>query len=405
MGPISSRLQELLVVIFIIIVSGRSNNNVEAQNTEVAQDKKALCSISLASFLPPPYGAMENMICQPLWNSNFLLRYSQTKDNVVTIVASTLYTSGWVGIGFSRNGKMINSSSMVGWITPEGKARIRQYLLEGFKPSQVKHDKGELPLTTTPPLVVLQGATIYLAFQLKFPMRLRAQPIILAFAHRYPHHLRLTNHDDKTTINFDFSTGASYSVSVSPSGIMKTKKTHGVLGMMGWGVFSPSGAIFARYLRNRGGGDNALWYYLHVSTQFIGFILGLAGVVMGLRLYTRMHAHVPAHRGIGIFVLLLSILQVLAFFLRPHEDSKHRKYWNLYHSWVGRIALFFGALNIVLGIHYAEAGDEWQIGYGFLLGSTLLACIILETLLRMKNKKLNNPPHHRPDFPMNSMDH
>lgn len=104
--------------------------------------------------------------------------------------------------------------------------------------------------------------------------------------------------------------GASYSVSVSPSGIMKTKKTHGVLGMMGWGVFSPSGAIFARYLRNRGGGDNALWYYLHVSTQFIGFILGLAGVVMGLRLYTRMHAHVPAHRGIGIFVLLLSILQV-----------------------------------------------------------------------------------------------
>lgn len=99
--------------------------------------------------------------------------------------------------------------------------------------------------------------------------------------------------------------------------------------------------------------------------------------------------------------VLCCMYQVLAFFLRPHENSKHRKKWNLYHSWVGRIALFFGALNIVLGIHYAEAGDEWQIGYGFLLGSTLLACIVLETLLRMK--KLNNPAY-RPDFPMNSME-
>lgn len=41
----------------------------------VDEDAKALCSVNLAQFLPPPYGGLENMICQPVWNS-FLLRVS-----------------------------------------------------------------------------------------------------------------------------------------------------------------------------------------------------------------------------------------------------------------------------------------------------------------------------------------
>ncbi|KAK4364174.1 hypothetical protein RND71_015532 [Anisodus tanguticus] len=380
----------LVMSLFIMLISlGRDDKGVVMA---VDEDAKALCSVNLAQFLPPPYGGLENMVCQPVWNS-FLLRYSQTKDNVVTIVLSTVYTTGWVGMGFSRDGKMINSSCMVGWVNPSGQGKIKQYYVEGLTPSKIKPEKGELPLTTVPPLVYLQGATIYLAFQLKYPNRLKNQPILLAFATKYPHHHHLTVHDDKTTILFDFSSGNSIDISSGPNDNTSSKKTHGVLGILGWGLFSPFGAIFARYLKSQ-----KSWYYVHVSAQFIGFILGLAGVVLGLQLHNKLQVHIPAHEGIGILVLVLSILQVLAFFLRPDRDSKYRKLWNLYHGWVGRIALFIAAVNMVLGMDYAGAGEGWKIGYGFLLGSIMLVCIVLETLLRLK--KLDEPTRP-PTYPMN----
>ncbi|XP_049401424.1 cytochrome b561 and DOMON domain-containing protein At3g61750-like [Solanum stenotomum] len=379
----------LMLSLFIMLISLAQRKGMVMG---VDEDAKALCSVNLAQFLPPPYGGLENMVCQPVWNS-FLLRYSQTKDNVVTIVLSTVYTTGWVGMGFSRDGKMINSSCMVGWVNPEGQGKIRQYYVEGLTPSKIKPEKGELPLTSVPPLVYLQGATIYLAFQLKYPNRLKNQPILLAFATKYPHHHHLTVHDDKTTILFDFSSGNSFDVSAGPNDYTSSRKTHGVLGILGWGLFCPFGAIFARYL-----GNQKSWYYFHVSAQFIGFILGLAGVVLGVQLHNNLQVHIPAHEGIGILVLVLSILQVLAFFLRPDRDSKYRKCWNLYHGWVGRIALFFAAINIVLGMHYAGAEEGWKIGYGFLLGTIMLVCIVLETLLRLKRL---DEPTHLPTYPMN----
>lgn len=359
----------------------------------IDEDAKALCSVNLAEFLPPPYGGLENMVCQPVWNS-FLLRYSQSKDNVITIVLSTIYTSGWIGMGFSPDGMMINSSCMVGWVTPAGQGKIKQYYVEGFTPSKIIPDKGELPLTSVPPIIYVQGATAYLAFQLKYPTPLKTQPILLAFSTKSPQHHHLTVHEDKTTIQFDFSSGTSFAATDTPTNYMSSKKTHGVLGILGWGLFSPFGAIFARYFRSQ-----PLWYYFHVSAQFIGFILGLAGVVVGVQLNNRLQPHIPGHQGIGILILVLSILQVLAFFVRPDKDSKYRKYWNLYHGWVGRTALFFGAVNIVLGMHYAGAGEGWKIGYGFVLGSTMLACIILETLLRLK--KLDEPT--LPNYPTSSI--
>ncbi|KAK3001118.1 hypothetical protein RJ639_022475 [Escallonia herrerae] len=355
-----------------------------------------LCSVDLRASLPPPYGTLENTVCRPVWNT-YLLRYSQTDDHVVTIVLSAIYTTGWVGIGFSKDGMMINSSAMVGWIGEGGHARIKQYYVGGFNSSEIIPDKGELPLTSLPPYVGTQGATIYLAFQLKFAARLRTQPILLAFSSRTPryhHHSHrhlLTHHDDKTTILFDFSKGTidSFAMSKDTGSIGRTRRTHGILSMLGWGLILPYGAIVARYLRHR----DPLWFYLHTVIQFMGFLIAVAAVVVGVSLYGTLNAHFPAHRGIGIFALVLSILQVLAFFLRPSKDSKNRRYWNWYHHWVGRIALFFGAVNIVLGIHSGEAGNGWKITYGFLLGIALVLCSALEALamLRRSETSANHP--------------
>ncbi|XP_038878078.1 cytochrome b561 and DOMON domain-containing protein At3g61750 [Benincasa hispida] len=337
------------------------------------------CDTDLRSFLPPPYGNLTNVVCKPIWNT-FVLRYTQNEENVMNIIVSALYTTGWVGIGFSRDGMMVGSSAMVGWVNKKGHARIHQYYLQGRKQSEVIQDKGELPLTNVPSSVVLHGATIYLAFQLKFSVMVSQQPILLAFGNAYPRHNHLTTHSDKTAVVFDFSAGSKSSAAAVGSDIEQTKKNHGVLGIIGWGLILPVGAIIPRYFRHK----DPLWYYLHSVIQFVGFAIGLTTVVLGRQLYNKINANVPTHRGIGIFVLVFSILQVLAFFLRPNKEAKIRKYWNWYHHWFGRIALFFGALNIVLGIQIGGAGNEWKVGYGFLLSIILIAVIVLEALAWMK---------------------
>ncbi|XP_024020960.1 cytochrome b561 and DOMON domain-containing protein At3g61750 [Morus notabilis] len=345
-----------------------------------------ICNNDLSSFLPPPYSNITNVICKPVWNT-FVLRYTQDEDNVVNIILSAVYTTGWVGMGFSKNGLMVGSSAIVGWITKKGQARIKQFYLQGSRKSQVIADKGELPLTGIPATVVLHGPRIYLAFQLKFENRLARQPLIFAFGFTYPKHLHLSQHDDKTTIMLDFSAG---SATAAPSNLGQMKKNHGILAIMGWGLILPFGAIVARYFKHK----DPLWYYLHSVIQFAGFVFGLAAVVLGQQLYNKIGAHFHTHRGIGIFILVLSILQILAFFLRPNKEAKIRKYWNWYHHSFGRIALFFGALNILLGIQVGNAGDDLKIGYGFLLGFVLISVIVLEVLKWMKRSedtKMDNP--------------
>lgn len=180
--------------------------------------------------------------------------------------------------------------------------------------------------------------------------------------------------------------------------MFKDRRTHGTLGVLGWGLFLPTGAILARYLNHA---DRA-WYYFHVVLQFIGFLFGVAAVIVGVSLYNKMHAFFPAHKGIGILVLVMTILQVLAFFTRPSSDSKYRRYWKWYHNWLGRICLLFGAVNVVLGMHIAGAGQGWRIGYGFLLGSVLVIVVVLEALLRLRRSA---EADKHPAFSMNSIEH
>ncbi|XP_027335955.1 cytochrome b561 and DOMON domain-containing protein At3g61750-like [Abrus precatorius] len=339
------------------------------------------------NFLPPPYQNISHMICTPVWHT-YELRYIQN-DGTTTILLSAPYTIGWVGIGFSKDGMMVGSSAMVGWISKHGHAKIKQFYLRGRKSSEVIVDKGELPLNNVPAAVATNGAEIHLAFQLQMTTPLERQPILLAFGSKYPQNHHLSKHEDKTAIIFDFSSGSSGPVSHE---LIQIRKNHGIVGIIGWGLILPVGAIVARYFKHK----DPLWFYLHAAIQFVGFTFGICTVLLGLQLYSKMHAHIPAHRGIGIFVMALSILQISAFFLRPNKDSKMRKIWNWYHSWFGRLALLFAAINIVLGMQAAGAGSDWKIGYGFLVGTVVVTAIVLEVLAYLKRSE-SLPPNFQVD--------
>lgn len=341
------------------------------------------------SFLPPPYQNISHMICTPVWHT-YELRYIQNGDTT-TIILSAPYTIGWVGIGFSRDGMMVGSSAMVGWISKHGHAKIKQFYLRGRKQSEVIVDKGELPLSNVPAAVATNGAEIHLAFQLQMTTPFQKQAILLAFGSKYPQNHHLPKHQDKAAIMFDFSSGSTGPAASHE--LVQMRTNHGILGVIGWGLILPVGAIIARYFRHK----DPMWFYLHAIIQFVGFTFGLSTIVLGLQLYSKMHARIAAHRGIGIFAFVLSILQILALFLRPNKDSKIRKIWNWYHGWFGRFALIFAAINIVLGMQAAGAGSDWKIGYGILVGVMVVAAIVLEVLAYLKRSEMRSLP---PNFQM-----
>ncbi|KAM0859192.1 hypothetical protein ACQ4PT_047358 [Festuca glaucescens] len=352
------------------------------------------CGADLRAFLPSPFSS-SRLHCAPVWN-NFILRYLhyyilqhwQNQDNIISIILSATYTSGWVGIGFSNDGKMVASSAMIGWIDNHGRAYIKQYYLGGQTSSGVKVDQGNLLTTDTPPAVVLYGDNIYLAFQVNFSVQLAQPNIILASSAITPNTFHLAEHDDKTTLSFDFSSGDP----VSTYYPYQLKRNHGALAMFGWGILLPLGAIVARYLRHK----DPLWYYLHVLLQFLGYIIGLAGVVAGTALYNWIHSNFTMHRGLGISVLALGSLQVIAFFLHPNPDSKTRKYWNRYHHWSGRLCLFLAAVNVALGIEIGGANMSWKVIYGAFISVILITVTFLEIMLWNRLAKASTPGFQMP---------
>lgn len=74
----------LVLSLFIMLISLERDGKLAQREgivMAIDEDGKALCSsVNLAEFLPPPYGGLENMVCQPVWNS-FLLRVSSTNQD------------------------------------------------------------------------------------------------------------------------------------------------------------------------------------------------------------------------------------------------------------------------------------------------------------------------------------
>ncbi|KAK8963835.1 hypothetical protein KSP40_PGU007322 [Platanthera guangdongensis] len=343
------------------------------------------CASDITLLLPSPFNASV-FTCRPIWNS-FILRYSQNQDNTLSIVVSAPYTTGWIGMGFSNDGLMVGSSAMVGWIGRSGKAHIRQFYLRSRSSSGVIVNEGSLLQSDVKPAVLLYGSSIYLAFQLRFLAPVAVQNLLFAYAAEAPNGFHLTKHDDKVSMAFDFSAGSS-----SDSFPYKLKRNHGALAILGWGVLLPVGAMIARYCKEW----DLPWFELHLAFQFAGFFFGLAAVVTGISLYDKIHANVAVHRGLGIFVLVLGILQMLAFFVRPDKESKIRKYWNWYHHSIGRLAIFIATINIVLGIVVGDPGTSWKAGYGFNLTIILIACIFGEVMLRGRKSSKIEENHGMP---------
>jgi len=131
------------------------------------------------------------------------------------------------------------------------------------------------------------------------------------------------------------------------------------------------GVLFARYTR---WAENAVWFHVHQTTQYLGFGISIIGVILGLCM-THSHFQAGYHGILGVVITSLSIAQVLSAIFRPHPPTKghsktlSRKLFELFHWWVGRSLLILAAVQIYSGIQL--------IGYPIVLQyGIFVACIV-----------------------------
>uniref|UniRef100_A0A0D9VQP1 Cytochrome b561 and DOMON domain-containing protein n=1 Tax=Leersia perrieri TaxID=77586 RepID=A0A0D9VQP1_9ORYZ len=187
----------------------------------------------------------------------------------------------------------------------------------------------------------------------------------------------------------DFLSGQSTGASNSR---LRRRNLHGILNAVSWGILIPLGAMIARYLRMFEAADPA-WFYLHITCQLSGYILGVAGWGLGLKLGSESKGTTyDDHRNIGIAIFCLATLQVFALLLRPDKKNKYRVYWNAYHHSVGYSAIILSAVNIFKGLNILKPASGWKRSYIAILATLGGVALLLEAItwvIVIRRKKSN----------------
>ncbi|KAL2964852.1 hypothetical protein AAZX31_16G026300 [Glycine max] len=290
------------------IGSSQGDGNSSQVNGSTSQSADS-CGSNLNLSVPLLFDTT-NLNCLPVWNAQgYILRYSQTSQNIWSFILSAPNPNSYIAIGFSPNGGMVGSSAIVGWISSNGASGgMKQYYLTGLTPNQVVPDRGNLKVLTNSTFITSQSSRLYMAFQLETTQPL--SKLIYAFGPNgvFPSapSFALAQHQDKVSITLNYATGSSATTGKS----YNLKRSHGLLNILGWGILIIMGAIVARYFKEW----DPFWFYFHASVQSLGFVLGIVGVISGFVLNNQLHTDVSLHKALGIIIFVLGCLQVFIYF-------------------------------------------------------------------------------------------
>ncbi|GMY34092.1 cytochrome b561 and DOMON domain-containing protein At5g47530 [Fagus crenata] len=158
---------------------------------------------------------------------------------------------------------------------------------------------------------------------------------------------------------------------------------HGVLCAVSWGIMMPIGVMIARYMKLLNGADPA-WFYIHVTCQSLGYLVGIIGWGTGMYLGAQSSGiQYKGHRCIGITVFCLATTQVIistGFF------------WNIFHYCIGYGTIILSIWNVFKGIGILEPGKKlWKEGYMSFIITLACLALIFEAIkwysvLRRKNE-------------------
>jgi len=94
-------------------------------------------------------------------------QYAKASSNVWSFIFSfPTNIKAYAAIGFSKNGNMVGSTAIVGWMPSSGAGGMKMYSLDGKSTIEVIPDKGELYIMNAS-IVAAGNSLVYMIFQLK----------------------------------------------------------------------------------------------------------------------------------------------------------------------------------------------------------------------------------------------
>ncbi|GAB4841563.1 hypothetical protein Ancab_022277 [Ancistrocladus abbreviatus] len=137
----------LILITIFFIFSPYCSTNVNSQSTDS-------CNININFNDVVPFDTT-TLNCKSVWQP----------QGVWSFLLSDPDSNSCIAIGFSKNGLMVGSSAMVGWMQ-DGSGNIKQYYLGGENVNAAKPDQGDLMVVSNSSVAFRQSGRIYLAFQL-----------------------------------------------------------------------------------------------------------------------------------------------------------------------------------------------------------------------------------------------
>lgn len=312
----------------------------------------------------------------------------QTSSIQIAFSGSAPSSSGWIGWGLNPvQPQMVGTSAFIAYTASNGSNLLPYQLTSATL--------GGTPLACSPIDYVVQssaveisGTTMSMLVVLQLPNA--SQTTLNHVWNRgssvsnfqpAPHSMQPNDLLGVTQIDMALGTA----INVEPPGQI-LRNRHGIINTVGWGILLPLGVITARYLRTFA---DPLWFYLHVIIQCIGYALGVAGWVTGLKLGMASGGAHHQHSNIGAALFTLCTLQVMALLLRPNKDHKLKMYWNIYHHSIGFCVIILGIINVFIGFGILRPQVKWRRAYeGVLvaLGTISLSLDIISRVLSRQEK-------------------
>ena len=349
------------------------------------------------------------MVEPPGGAQGYVLHWTVYEDDAsvrkVNILAETTATDGYIAVGWSSDGMMEGSDSVIGWA-----GHVAAYRLEGNALSDVVPDSGAQAVTLEDASTAVEDGRLLLRFCRPLDAgRIALDPLVptvhlwaVGSSSQLSYHgargaYSLALGAGTVTIEVNATTNPDPDPNPSPSpnsflnpnpnpnpnqvtDIAREKVLHGVLMVLGWGVLLPGGVLIARYLKWKG----KIWIKLHIGMQILGLALGIAGLALALVQFGPLGGSLGGHGLMGLLVSALGVLQPLNGVFRPKKGSiltPRRRVWEVVHKGLGWFALALAVPTLVTGMLTLDKQEGIALPAalpGFLCAyATVLALLVL----------------------------
>jgi len=256
-----------------------------------------------------------------------------------------------VGIGWPQNNGyyMIGSDAVIGW---QNGTAYPFYLSTKNKDTSGVVNNDQLNVTD-PSVTFVDGiTTMYFTRLLSAgfnPITDPTQCVVLVSTHDTTAGLAYHTCNAKTTYVLNLVDGTGYRGGFNNP----RKNTHGVLMLVGWGLFIPLGMIFARY--GRGALPDGLWFKFHQFFMTMGILMTTAGFILSFLMVDKIYYNTAFHGQLGTAIMGLGYIQFLMGVFRPHKEEGEkatgaRAVFEIVHPNTGRLLIVLSCINIFAGI-------------------------------------------------------